>query len=198
MSACGVCANKTASLAKSNRNSFWFSIVNSPSMFSLMLVRISFTKKRNSNVELWSPCFVYMFDSKNGEYVELYRTHALTVLYILLTALTNLELTFSLISFWKINVLSNLSKHFSKSTKAQYNFIFWLSVFVIIECRTKMQSIVDLPFWKPNWFFMIVSCFSDHFVKRFKSTVEYIFGRILSHLRLQFIVAFACFRTSET
>ena len=42
-----------------------------------------------------------------------------------------------------------------------------------------MQSIVDFPFWKPNWFCDKLFSFSDHFVNLFNNSCEYIFASML-------------------
>ena len=66
--AAGVCANRTASSAKSNRNIFISFIVKIPSIFELMLVNISFMKNKNIRPELGSPCFTPIFEVKKEEF----------------------------------------------------------------------------------------------------------------------------------
>ena len=41
-----------------------------------------------------------------------------------------------------------------------------------------MQSTLDLPFWKPNWFCDNLFSFSDHFDILFNSICEHIFASI--------------------
>ena len=104
---------------------------------------MSFMKYKNKIVELGSPCFTPMLELKNDDMSELNLTAALTVLYMFLIANTNFELTFSRDNFWNMKNRFNLSKHFSKSTNAQYNFLRLYKDFRIIECKRNMQSIVD-------------------------------------------------------
>ena len=76
-----------------------------------MFSTISFTKSMNNKGELGSPCFRPIFDSKKLEKDDLYFTHDLTVLYIDLIALTNLQLTVSVNNFCHKNERSILSKN---------------------------------------------------------------------------------------
>ena len=80
---------------------------------------ISFTKSIKRIGELGSPCFRPICESKKCENEFLYLIQSLTVAYIDSTAFTNLTLTFSFKSFCHRKVRSTLSKHFSKSKKAQ-------------------------------------------------------------------------------
>ena len=73
---------------------------------------ISFTKSINNTGKLGSPCFKPMLESKK-ENGDLYFTHDLTIVYIDLIALTNLQLTFSVNNFYHKNERSILLKHFS-------------------------------------------------------------------------------------
>ena len=146
----GVFANTTWSSANRIRKSFSSLTVNIPSRFELMFSRMSFTKSMNNNGEPGSPCFRPMYELKNSEKVFLYLMHSLTVEYMDFIALTSLQLICSDSSFSHKCDRSILSKHFSKSINTQYNFSFELSTFDIIECRMNTQSVVDLPFWKPN------------------------------------------------
>lgn len=74
---------------------------------------MSLMKSMNINGELGSPCFSPMCESKKPDSVVLYLMQDFTVLYIDLSALTSLELTFSDINLCHKKLLSILSNAFS-------------------------------------------------------------------------------------
>ena len=82
-------------------------------------------KNKNKTVAQGSPCFTPIFDSIKGDNWELYLTFDFTTEYMLLTAEINFELMFSLTNLTNSKLWSILSKHFSKSKKAQYSFRYY-------------------------------------------------------------------------
>ena len=71
------------------------------------------TKSINNKGEIGSVCFKLMLDSKKLENDDVYFTQNLTIVYIDFTALTDLQLTFSVNNLCHRNERSVLSKHFS-------------------------------------------------------------------------------------
>ena len=122
--------------------------------------------------ELGSPCLTPICELIYSENRPLYLTQFLATKYIDFSALTILLLTFSRISLCHNVIRSILSNAFSKSIKIQYSFCFESRTFEIIDCKMKIQSVVDFPFWNPNWFLDKLSYFSAHVLSRFSKICE--------------------------
>ena len=114
----------TASSTNKSMHNVSSSTVNKLSILVLKVFEISFMKNKNSIVEHGSPCFTPMSDSKKPDSFDWYLAHAFTALYILFSVLTSFDDTFSVTNFLNRCCRSILSKHFSKSTKAQNNFSY--------------------------------------------------------------------------
>ena len=89
---------------------------------------------------------------KKGDNSVRYLTQAITTLYLASMALTQRELTFSVINWWSNGIsYSNSIVTFPVVNKNQYNLCVSDTILPITECKKYMLSVVDFTLWRPHW-----------------------------------------------
>ena len=148
--------------------------------FPIISLVNSLMNKEKRTGEHISPCFKPQGHKKTYDNSPPARTRALTIAYILCSAVAILPLRPFLYNIFHSLVLHTVSKALRKSMKATYSFLCLNSCFWIKAKRMKIWSEVLRSSLKPACSSPIISLSSIHFVIRLFSTKLYSLLQIFS------------------
>ena len=111
----------------------------------------------NKKGERFSPWRTPIIQGKKSDFVLLYWTHDLILVYILYITWKHFPFIWLFCNLNQSPVLQMVSKAFLKSMNVQNNFLPKDKYNETSTCMTNILSVVECPFLKPAWFLEINS-----------------------------------------